>query len=111
MRLTDQQYQKHVRGTKQYIQYENARKKKGLGPQSVLTISQEEAQEIIEKKSGTGIIKTRKDGSPMNIEWINAGKIIGQYYHKGQWYPTTKAAIHHGSHGSHLVPIKGNNYD
>lgn len=111
LRLTNQQYQKHIRGTKQYNQYEKDRKKKGLGPQGVLSISQEETQKIIEKMSGTGIIKTRKDGSPMNIEWINVGKIVGEYCHKGKWYPTTKAAIHHGSHGSHLVPIKGNNYD
>ena len=76
-----------------------------------ITISHKEAENLIEKLSGTGIIKTRKDGSPMNIELVNCKRVVGKYYDKGVWHETTKAAIHHGGKGSHIVPIKGSNYD
>ena len=111
LKLGKQQYDKHIRGTKEYVRYEEARKKKGLGPQSRLTISYEEAQKIIENQSGTGIIKTRRDGTPTDIEWITCDKVIGQYFHKGNFYDTKKAMIIHGRRGSHIVPQKGNNYD
>lgn len=111
LKLGLQQYRKHVSGTKEYMVYEAARKKKGLGPQSKLTISYEEAQKIIEEKSGTGIIKCRRDGTPTNVEWITCDKIIGQYCDNGQFYDTKKAMIIHGKKGSHIVPQKGNKYD
>ena len=66
---------------------------------------------IIEKYSGHGIIKVRKDGTPMDIEQITCDAIIGEYMQKGEWIKTTKAAIHYGKKGAHLVPIKGNHYD
>lgn len=111
LKLSRQQYDKHVAGTKEYVAYEAGRKKKGLNAQSRLTISYEEAQKIIEEKSGTGIIKVRKDGTPTNVEWITCDKVIGQYCHHGQFYETKKAMIIHGKKGSHIVPHKGNKYD
>ncbi|MBR2257641.1 MAG: hypothetical protein IJ899_10005 [Blautia sp.] len=111
LKLSQQEYDKHIEGTKTYAAYEESRKKKGLSPQSVLTISKEEAQDIIYKQSGTGIIKPRRDGTATNIEKITCDKIIGFYFDKGKECYTNKAAIHHGTKGSHLVPIKGNTYD
>lgn len=111
LRLTQQSYDKHVPGTKTYDTYYNARQEKGLNPQSVLTISKEEAQDIIIKQSGTGIIKPRRDGTATDIEQITCDRIIGYYYQKGDKIPTNKAAIHHGRKGSHIIPIKGNHYD
>ena len=63
------------------------------------------------RTTGTGIIKVRRDGSAMNVEQITCDRIIGEFYDKGKWVKTNKAAIHHRKKGSHLVPIKGNNYD
>ena len=82
-----------------------------MAPQSVLTISKDEAQDIIIKQSGTGLIKPRKDGTATDIERITCDRAIGYYYNKGNKIPTNKVAIHHGRKGSHLVPIKGNDYD
>ena len=110
-KLSYQQYQKHIEGTLQYEQYCKSRLEKGLSPQSKLLISADEAQIIIEKYSGHGIIKVRKDGTPMDIEQITCDAIIGEYMQKGEWIKTTKAAIHYGKKGAHLVPIKGNHYD
>lgn len=111
LRLTQNSYDKHIEGTNDYERYKNSRVAKGLSPQSVLTITKEEAQEIIYNQSGTGIIKPKRDGTATNIERITCDRIIGYYYDKGEKYVTNKAAIHHGSKGSHLVPIKGNDYD
>lgn len=111
LKLSYNNYIKHVEGSYDFIRYQNSRKNKGLGTQSALTISMDEAQKIIYKQSGTGIIKVRKDGSAMNIEQITCNKIIGYYFDKEKPYPTKKAAIHYGSKGAHLIPIKGNHYD
>jgi len=111
LRLTEQSYNKHIEGHRDYERYRESRAAKGLDPQSVLTISRDEAQQIIREKSGTGIIKTRKDGSPMNIEEITCDKVIGKYWWRGEYHETNKAAIHHGSRGSHLVPQYGGHYD
>ncbi|MST52561.1 hypothetical protein FYJ64_09635 [Clostridiales Family XIII bacterium WCA-MUC-591-APC-3H] len=111
LKLSQQQYDKHRNGTRDYERYKEQRERKGYGPQSRLLINKEESQEIIVKQSGTGIIKIRKDGSPTNIEQITCDRVIGEYYQKGKWVSTNKAAIHHGRRESHLVPIKGSNYD
>ena len=79
--------------------------------QGVLTITKEEAQQIIFEKSGTGIIKAKRDGTPSNVEWVVCDKIIGLYYDKGKPYKTNKAIIYHGGKGSHIVPHKGSHYD
>ena len=111
LKLSTQQFNKHVEGMREYEVYKNARIEKGNSPQSKLTISQEEAQKIIENKAGTGIIKVRRDGTAMNIEQITCKSTIGEYWQKGAWKKTNKAAIHYGKRGAHLVPIKGNDYD
>ena len=111
LKLNQQNYDKHVEGTFEYERYRKSREKKGYPSQSILSITKEEAQEIINKKSGTGIIRVRKDGTPMDLEWITCEKIIGKYYDKGGFHDTNKAIIFHGKRGSHLVPQKGSHYD
>lgn len=111
LKLSKQQYNKHILGTMDYDRYEASRNAKGLGPQGRLSITFDEAQKIIENKSGTGIIKVRRDGTPTDVEWITCEKIIGSYNHHGKWYSTNKAMIMHGKKGSHLVPHKGSHYD
>lgn len=111
LKLTSGGYRKHVEGTKEYRDYLESRRKKGIGPQGVLTISREETQAIIREKTGTGIIKTTKDGEPLHIEKITCDRVVGKYFQKGKWYDTNKAEIRYGKDGSHLVPIKGLSYD
>ena len=111
LRITPQQYNKHIIGHLDYERYKNSRAKKGKCPQSVLTISRDEAQNIINNKSGTGIVKARRDRTAMNIEFISCDRVIGMYYDHGKYHETTKAVIHYGGKGSHLVPVKGNDYD
>lgn len=111
LKYSQQQYDKHAEGTRDFERYKKSRISKGKSPQSVLLISKEEAEKIVQNQSGTGIIRVRRDGTAMNIEQISCNKVIGRYWNKGEWHDTNKAAIHYGKHGAHLVPIKGNHYD
>lgn len=110
-KLSKQQYQKHIEGTPQYNQYLSTRRAKGGNPQSIITISKQEVQEIILTKSGTGIVRVSRNGTPKPQEDITCDKIIGKYYGGGKYHNTNKATIHYGKQKSHIVPIKGDNYD
>ena len=110
-KLSQQQYLKHVKGSTQFQQYKEARAKKGGNPQSILLVSEQEAQAIIESKAGTGIVRVGTNGEPRNVENITCDKVIGKYYGGGKYHETNKAAIHYGKRLSHIVPIKGDNYD
>ena len=110
-KLKQQEYQKHVDGTVKYKEYLESRIAKGGNPQSILTISSEEAQKIIENKAGTGIIKVDRNGNPRPQEQITCDNVIGKYYYKGDYIDTKKAVIHYSKRGAHIVPIRGNNYD
>lgn len=111
LKLSVQQYDKHSFGTKKYMEYRKTREAKGGNPQSHITISAAEVQKVINEKHGTGIIRTDKVGNASNVEYITCDKIIGQYYAKGEFHDTKKAAIHYSKKGAHLVPIRGDNYD
>lgn len=110
-KLGVQQYEKHIEGSLQYNQYLSTRQAKGGNPQSILTISEKEAQEIILSKSGTGIVRVSRNGIPRPQEDITCDKVIGKYYGGGKYHTTNKATIHYGKQSSHIVPIKGDNYD
>ena len=110
-KLSMQQYNKHIQGTAQYNAYLNSRTTKGGNPQSILTISEDEAQQIIIRKAGTGIVRVDRKGNPKPQEDITCDKIIGKYYGGGKYHNTNKATIHYGKRGSHIVPIKGDHYD
>lgn len=110
-RLSSQQFDKHVLGTAKYEEYLNTRLSGGGNPQSVITISKDEAQKIIETKAGTGIIKVDRNGNARPQEQITCDNIIGQYYYDGQYIDTNKAVIHYGKRNSHIVPVRGDNYD
>ena len=110
-KLSMQQFDKHVFGTAKYKEYLNTRLQGGGNPQSVITISKEEAQKIIETKAGTGIIKVDRNGNARPQEQITCDNTIGQYYCDGRYIDTNKAVIHYGKKNCHIVPVKGDNYD
>ncbi len=87
---------RHIKGTREYIE-----------GRSYLTISETEAQAIIDKKHGTGELILNKNGIPAK-ERIDAGKIIGVDIdiNTGEETITDKATIHYSKTGTHLVPRK-----
>lgn len=111
LKLSEQEYYKHAQGHAKYEEYLKSRLEKGRGPQSILTVSMEEAQDIIDKYHGTGIIKTDMKGNPKPQELVNCDKVVGKYCSKNEYYETKKAMIIYGKKKAHIVPVKGENYD
>lgn len=111
LNLSEQHFLKHKEGTKQFESYKDSRLKKGGNPQAVLLIDKEKAQEIIKSRAGTGIIRGSKKGEPLPVEDINCHFVVGKYFGNGKYHETTKAAIHYGKKSSHIVPIRGDNFD
>lgn len=109
--LSAQQFFKHIEGTKQFESYKKTRLEKGGNPQSVLLVDKEKAQEIIKNRAGTGIIRSDRKGEPRPVEDINCHFVVGKYFGNGKYHETTKAAIHYGKKRSHLVPIRGDDFD
>ena len=93
---------KHLKGEPEY--------KEG---KSYLTISEKEAQEIINQKSGAGIVVLDKNGKWKNKELINCDSQIGIDVdsNTGEETSTDKGTIHYSKTGTHLVPRKEEKHD
>lgn len=91
-------YEQHTKG---HIRYEQATKDRNT-QQSYLTISMDEAQNLIYKYAGTGTID---DDS--THEFVTVDKYIGYYYNKrGEEIPTKRVMILYSKKGAHIVPVK-----
>lgn len=110
-KLSVQQYDKHCKGTVKYNEYLQSRRNKGGNPQSIISVSANRAQKIIETKAGTGIIKVDRLGNPKPQEQITCDFVVGKYYFRGEYIDTKKCTIHYGKKGSHIVPERGEHYD
>ena len=101
----EQKYLEHVRGTPQWKSTQQGRPGKDIG---ALTISKEEAQEIINRYSGLGTPRVTKSGTVTGVEYVTVDRVVGQYYDAklGEWVDTKRVVIHHGKDGSHIVPVK-----
>ena len=110
-KLSRQQYKRHIIGTKEYNRYKQERNSEGQPPPSILTITEQEAQQLIIDKAGTGIVEIDKKGNIIPMESISADKIIGKTWSNGKEINTNKARIHYGKNNSHIVLIGGMNYD
>ena len=87
---------RHIKGTPEYIE-----------GRSYLTISEGEAQNIINQKTGTGTLIKSKNGRPLK-EKVDCDRKIGvdvDFITKKET-PTDKATIHYSKTGTHLVPRK-----
>ena len=105
-KLSAQQYNKHVQGTKQYEQYLSERLAKGNTPQSLLLIGRQDAQEILKDRAGTGQIKVTRTGEYRTVEYYSLNRVAGQVFENGRYVDTTRVAAHYGKKGAHLVPVK-----
>lgn len=95
--LHEGQQGKHIKGHPNY-----------RASKSEVTISMGECRQIIYDKSGTGTLVWSKKGIWTNKERIVADRVIGTVTDKnGNKTETTKAMIHYGKDGAHLVPRKG----
>lgn len=89
--------EKHILGSNNYI-----------AGRSYITISLEEAQELVNKYAGTGEIIRKPNNDFNNREICIADHIIGVVIDRetGKEYPTRRFTIHYAKRGTHVVPAK-----
>lgn len=106
-KLKPQVQARHVEGTPQFKEYLAQRLKKGKTPQSILTVTMDEAQNIVDKYSGTGIVivKTNKDKSVEIREYANIDKVIGKEYTNNKYRKTKRVCIVYSKNGTHIFPV------
>ncbi|MBE6051884.1 MAG: phage capsid protein [Clostridium sp.] len=88
---------KHIKGHNNYIE-----------GRSYLTISTDEAQELVNKYAGTGEIRLKQNGEWDNKEIIEVDKNIGVNVNNrtNESSPTNKFKVHYSKKGVHIVPTK-----
>lgn len=97
---------RHVEGTKEFEEYKARRLAKGQTPQSILTVTTEETQELVDRHNCTGIveIQQRIDGTVKITEYCDADKVIGLYYGNNAYRAAKRFGIYYSKKGTHIVP-------
>jgi len=101
------QQRKHIVGTLEYDQYVKKLGKIGQHGPSRLSITQDEAQELVNQYHGIGILHRDGRGTWTGEEWITIHpEEIGVAVNNitGAEAPTTTFKIHYGKKGAHIVP-------
>lgn len=88
---------KHIKGHNNYIE-----------GKSYLTISADEAQELVNRYTGTGEIRLTRKGDWDNKEIIMSDRVIGVYVDQdtAEEFETSGFKIHYGKKGAHIVPYR-----
>lgn len=101
------QQRKHILGTLEYNQYVKKLENLGQYGPSRLSITQDDAQELVDRYCGTGILEKRKDGVWNGIEEITVHiESVGTPVNNltGAEADTAVFKIHYGKNGTHIVP-------
>lgn len=79
-----------------------------LGNRSFLYGTMEDAQDLVNRYSGTGEPKLDRKGNWTHKEHVVADRMIGEVVDPdtGEATPTHRFAIHYGKNGTHVVPAK-----
>ena len=94
---------KHIQGGKRYRDYMQSHKYEP----SYLIISEEKAQELVDKFHGTGILKLNQHGEVIPNEIIiDNDEIVGYVVNNqtGESQETSAFKIQYGKNGTHIVP-------
>lgn len=99
---------RHIEGTAEFERYRAQRLAKGQTPQSVMTITTQEAQEFVDSHAGTGtvVVQIHKSGALKIVEFTNADHVIGRYYKNNAYHDTKRAGIYYSKKGAHVVPTE-----
>lgn len=104
-RIRTQQQAKHIEGTFQFEQYKVSRLAKGQTPQSILTVTEQEAQTLVNSYSGTGTVEIQNTKQSIKIvEFCDADIVVGQYYGDNKYINTKRFGIFYSKRGTHVVP-------
>lgn len=98
---------RHIEGTAEFDRYLEQRLAKGYTPQSILTVTMEEAQELVDRYNCTGTVSVteRKDGSFQIKEFKTVDKIIGKYFKDNEYREASRMMVIYSKKGTHIVPV------
>lgn len=96
----------HIEGTMEFERYKAQRLANEQTPQSIMTITMQEAQKFVDSHVGTGtvVVQTQKSGAVKIIEYTNADRVIGRYYKDNAYRDTRRGGIYYSKKGTHVVP-------
>ena len=99
---------RHIEGTEEFERYRAQRFAKGQTPQSIMTITEQEAQKFVDGYAGTGtvVVQTQKSGALKIVEFTDADRVIGRYYKNNAYHDTKRAGIYYSKKGAHVVPTR-----
>lgn len=102
--LNQEKQNRHLLGHKLYDEYKlkNLRNR-NLIP-SYIILKNDELNELILQKFGSGKLVTNRQGKWKNKEIIDFGKIIGKDYIDGKFINTQCGTVHYSKTGSHIIP-------
>lgn len=118
VKYADKSIQKRIRNTPAYTTIKAGQQGKHIighnnytEGRSYITLSMEEAQKLIKKYAGKGIIKRDSSGKWTHKEFITADKVIGYYVplDGSDPIPTKRFSINYATgknKGAHIVPAK-----
>lgn len=97
---------RHMEGTPEFERYRTQRLEQGKTPQSILTITEQEAQELVDKYACTGTVEMhmQKNGALKFIEYKNVDVIVGMFYSNDEYRTTKRISIFYSKKGTHVVP-------
>lgn len=102
VKLKHQKYLQHIQGT---AQFENATSGRNRH-QSYLTVSEEQAQRIIDRYTGLGDPDIDRNGKITGKEYFSTGREVGYYFDGEEYRITDRVAICHSKDGSHIYPVR-----
>lgn len=106
--LRQQVQARHIEGAPKFEEYLAQRLAKGQTPQSILTVTLEEAQELVDRYNCTGeiVIKTHKDGALEIREYTDVDRTVGKEYTDDEYRDTKRISIVYAKKGTHIVPVQ-----
>lgn len=99
---------RHIEGTAEFERYRAQRLAKGQTPQSIMTVTEQEAQKFVDGYAGTGtvVVQTQKSGALKIVEFTDADRVIGRYYKNNVYHDTKRVGIYYSKKGAHVVPTR-----
>lgn len=97
---------RHIEGTPEFERYMAQRLEKGKTPQSILTVTLQEAQALVDKYACTGNVEIhkQKNGAMKIIEYADVDRVVGRFYANDAYHGTKRIGIFYSKKGTHVVP-------
>ncbi|HDJ2984829.1 TPA: minor capsid protein [Staphylococcus aureus] len=102
--INPEKQNRHLLGHKLYEEYKLKNLRNGNLIPSYTILKNDELNELILQKVGSGKLVINRKGQWKNKEIINFDKIIGKDYIDGKFINTQWGTVHYSKSGSHIIP-------